>query len=146
MFQSKGLQYFTLRMLALLVVSIALWGVGCSEDNEHHDEGAHPHTSSHSPATRPLSESLSQGFDDYPLTICVVSGEPLDAMGEAFVIRHEGREVRFCCKSCVAKFKDDPPKYLAMLARAAKSGHNAKSQGMDQHDGGHHHDPTGHVH
>lgn len=52
---------------------------------------------------------------DYPLDTCVVSGEKLGSMGEPYVITHEGTEVRFCCDSCLPKFKKDPGKYLAKL-------------------------------
>lgn len=64
-----------------------------------------------SPADSPPAES------DYPLETCVVSGEKLGSMGEPFVITHDGTEVRFCCDSCVPKFKKDPAKYLAKLKK-----------------------------
>ncbi|YCM44600.1 hypothetical protein V2O64_01015 [Verrucomicrobiaceae bacterium 227] len=54
---------------------------------------------------------------DYPLDTCVVSGEELGSMGDPFVINHEGTEVRFCCDSCLPKFKKDPAKYLAKLKK-----------------------------
>jgi YHS domain-containing protein len=54
---------------------------------------------------------------DYPLDVCVVSGEKLGSMGEPFVITHEGTEVRFCCDGCVPKFEKDPAKYLAKLKK-----------------------------
>ncbi len=50
----------------------------------------------------------------YPLGVCAVSGNPL---GEGMVVvvlsdmpseTLEGREVRFCCEGCVARFKADP--------------------------------------
>lgn len=53
----------------------------------------------------------------YPLDTCVVSGEKLGSMGEPVVIQHEGTEVRFCCKSCIKKFKKDSAKYLAKLKK-----------------------------
>jgi YHS domain-containing protein len=64
----------------------------------------------------PPAES-SKIVDDYPLDVCVVSGEKLGSMGEPFVITHEGTEVRFCCDSCVPKFEKDPAKYLAKLKK-----------------------------
>jgi YHS domain-containing protein len=54
---------------------------------------------------------------DYPRDVYVVTGEKLGSMGEPFVITHEGTEVRFCCDSCVPKFKKDPSKYLAKLKK-----------------------------
>jgi YHS domain-containing protein len=56
----------------------------------------------------------------YPLKTCVVSGEELGTMGKPYVLNHEGREVQFCCKSCLPKFQKDPAKYLKKLDEAAK--------------------------
>ncbi len=65
----------------------------------------------------------------YPLTTCVVSGEPLGEMGEPYDYTHkeEGkpdRLVRFCCKKCVKDFRKDPETYLHKIdaATAAKAG------------------------
>ena len=57
----------------------------------------------------------SASTDAYPLDACVVSGEKLGSMGTPVVIKHEGIEVRFCCKSCLPDFKADPKKFLAMV-------------------------------
>ncbi len=53
--------------------------------------------------------------DLYTLDTCIVSGERLDAMGDPLVIKHKGREVRFCCKSCVNKFEKNPEEYLKKI-------------------------------
>ncbi|MEI6713440.1 MAG: TRASH domain-containing protein [Verrucomicrobiota bacterium] len=55
----------------------------------------------------------------YPLTTCVVSGEKLGTMGKPYVYNHEGREVQFCCKSCVKDFNKNPKQFLAKLDEAA---------------------------
>jgi hypothetical protein len=62
----------------------------------------------------------------YPLTTCVVSGEPLEGgdMGGPVNYTHKedgkpDRLVRFCCSGCIKKFKNDPAKYLAKLDAAA---------------------------
>ena len=58
--------------------------------------------------------------DNYPLKTCVVSGESLEgAMGGPVVIQYKGRTVKFCCPSCVPKFKANPDKYLKKLDEAA---------------------------
>ncbi len=57
--------------------------------------------------------------DTYPLTTCVVSGEKLGEMGEPYVLLHEGREVRFCCKGCKKDFLKEPAKYLKKIDDAA---------------------------
>ena len=57
----------------------------------------------------------------YPLKTCVVSGEELGSMGKPVVIQHEGKEVQFCCKSCMPKFKKDPAKYMKKLETPKQS-------------------------
>jgi YHS domain-containing protein len=51
----------------------------------------------------------------YPLDVCLVSGEKLGSMGEPVVIVHEGQEIKFCCDSCLPRFKENPEKYLSQL-------------------------------
>ena len=53
--------------------------------------------------------------DDYPLKVCVVSGEPLGSMGEPAAITYEGTKVKFCCGGCEDDFRKDPTTYLAKL-------------------------------
>lgn len=55
----------------------------------------------------------------YPLKTCVVSGEELGSMGDAHIIKYEGREVRFCCSACEKTFRKDPAKYLKKIDDAA---------------------------
>lgn len=57
----------------------------------------------------------------YPMTTCIVSGEKLGEMGKPFIYTHEGREVQFCCKSCLKDFKKEPAKYLKKLDEAEKA-------------------------
>lgn len=72
----------------------------CSKNEESNDQTAGAQASQES---------------TYPLDSCVVSGEKLGSMGTPIVIQHEGTEVRFCCKSCIKKFKKNPSKYLVKL-------------------------------
>ncbi len=65
-----------------------------------------------------------EAADAYPLTTCVVSDEPLGEMGDVvyYTYKADGqsdREVRFCCKMCIARFKKDPASYLAKIDAAA---------------------------
>jgi hypothetical protein len=78
--------------------------------------------------------------DEYPLTTCVVSGESLGEMGDAYSYHHGDREVRFCCKKCVKDFLKDPDKYLAKIdaAAAEKSEANADESGGGHTE--HHHE------
>jgi hypothetical protein len=72
---------------------------------------------------------LAKAEADYPLTTCVVSGSDLKSMGEPFefVYKVDGqpdRLVRFCCPDCVADFKKEPAKFLAMIDAAAAAKKN----------------------
>ncbi len=44
-------------------------------------------------------EASLQPSADYPLKVCVVSGEKLGSMGNPHVIKHEGTEVQFAVKA-----------------------------------------------
>lgn len=59
----------------------------------------------------PAASGATPVGDPYPLSICVVAGEPLGDTAVTF--DHEGREMRFCCEKCLATFKAEPAKYLA---------------------------------
>ena len=54
----------------------------------------------------------------YPLTTCVVSGEKLGEMGKPYVYEYKGREIKFCCKSCLKDFNKDQAKYVKKLEEA----------------------------
>jgi hypothetical protein len=82
----------------------------------------------HRPATRPSTQAAVQ---PYPLKTCIVSGEEFGGdMGDPVVMTYQGREIKFCCSSCVKKFKKDPEKYLKKLdaAEAAAKQHKAEKK------------------
>lgn len=57
----------------------------------------------------------------YPLKTCVVSDEKLGGdMGDPYVFKYKGREVRLCCKGCLDDFNKEPAKYLKKLDAAEK--------------------------
>lgn len=56
--------------------------------------------------------------DPYPLATCPVTGKALDSMGDPVVKVYDGREVRFCCAGCPAKFEADQEKYTAQIDAA----------------------------
>lgn len=64
-----------------------------------------------------VASAAESGAKPYPLDTCLVSGEKLGSMGDPVVINHEGQEIKFCCDTCVPKFKKDPEKYLSQLTR-----------------------------
>ncbi|MBL9189060.1 MAG: hypothetical protein JNK23_16365 [Opitutaceae bacterium] len=76
--------------------------------------------------------------DPYPLTTCLVAGDPLGASDYVTYVHKEAgkpdRTIRLCCDGCIDDFKKEPAKFLAKLdaaeaeARAkAKSGKAKKS-------------------
>jgi len=69
--------------------------------------------------TKQETATQTQAAIPYALDTCLVSGDKLGSMGEPVVIVHEGQEIKFCCESCVPKFKKDPAKYLAELDAAS---------------------------
>ncbi len=64
----------------------------------------------------------------YTLTTCIVSGDKLGGdMGDPFVYIYKnkkikddpGREIKFCCKSCLKDFNKDPDGYIKKIDDAA---------------------------
>jgi hypothetical protein len=71
----------------------------------------------------------------YPLKTCIVRDKSeLGSMGEPVNMVVGMQMVRFCCDSCVPKFKKDPAKFLARLKPAKKV------------EAAHSHDADGHEH
>jgi YHS domain-containing protein len=54
----------------------------------------------------------------YTLKTCVVSGDKLGEMGDPYVFKYEGREIKFCCKGCLKDFKKEPAKYVKKIEQA----------------------------
>ncbi len=67
------------------------------------------------------TEPVATG-DPYPLDTCIVSGMKLGTMGEPVIKVVEGREIRFCCKSCPQKFEASRTTYLAKIDAAIVAG------------------------
>ncbi len=70
--------------------------------------------------TAPATKQGAPKAKPYPLKTCVVSGEKLGEMGDAYVFVHEGREIKLCCKGCLKDFKKDSAKYVKKLEAAEK--------------------------
>lgn len=94
----------SMKIILIPLAVIAIASVSCSKQ-----EGTNAASTSESRAK------------SYPLETCLVSGEKLGAMGDPIVINHEGQEIKFCCDSCIPKFKKDPAKYLQKLNHANPS-------------------------
>lgn len=62
-------------------------------------------------------QSRARG-DVYMLDTCPVTGNKLGEMGPPVVKEYEGREVRFCCNACPAKFEANPAEYWKKIDAA----------------------------
>lgn len=51
----------------------------------------------------------------HPLNHCLVTENELGSMGRVVTKVYDGQEIKFRCKPCVAKFENNPAKYLAKL-------------------------------
>lgn len=58
---------------------------------------------------------IAKQLPSYPTNKCVVSDEPLDAMGDPVNMVVEGRLVRLCCKGCVKALKKDPDTVIGSI-------------------------------
>lgn len=92
----------------VLFVLVASLGVRSAVAREHAAKVDKPKTSQ--------KGGRAQGDGaPYPLDTCPVSGEKLGSMGAPVIYNYKGREIKFCCKSCPAKFEANPAKYIAEI-------------------------------
>jgi len=85
-------------------------GEGHEDGHDHDGDGKADHD-----AHEHAAVEYVKGSADYTLTTCVVSGEDLGDLEDRVVIKHEGREVQFCCEMCVETFQENPDKFMAKL-------------------------------
>jgi len=86
--------------------------------DDHHDAMADDHQGAMAEGHHDgmeMSMASDAAGDPYPLTTCPVSGEELGAMGEPVIYDYHGREIRFCCPNCIAKFEANPAKYISEI-------------------------------
>lgn len=55
------------------------------------------------------------GVKPYTRDVCLVTDNALGSMGSPVTKVYDGKELKFCCRPCVAKFEANPAKYLAKL-------------------------------
>ncbi len=80
---------------------------------QHHDDGHHHST--------PPAEAADERIGDpYPLDTCPITGKELGSMGDPVVKLYDGREIRFCCAGCPAKFEADLEANLAEIDEAIR--------------------------
>jgi len=63
----------------------------------------------------PAAKAPAPKGGPYTLDTCPVSGEKLGAMGAPVVKQYDGREVRFCCNSCVKPFEEKQAEFIAKI-------------------------------
>jgi YHS domain-containing protein len=69
-------------------------------------------------ATTAAAAEKTAKLKPYTLDKCVVSDEKLGEMGKPFVHEYKGREIKFCCKSCLKDFNKNPDKYVKKIEEA----------------------------
>ncbi|MBK7403466.1 MAG: hypothetical protein IPJ41_02235 [Phycisphaerales bacterium] len=89
-------------MLTLKVFPLTALGVLCLATST----GLAQHEPTKKPAAAKPIEAVKEVIP-YTAKTCPISGEELGSMGEPIVREYDGREVRFCCKKCIAKFEAD---------------------------------------
>ena len=102
------------------IAGLSLFGVSCNSGDDH-DHGDHDHGDHEEHAEAPAEggeQAAATPADNYPLDVCIVSGEKLGSMGDPITIQHEGVTVKFCCDGCIDDFKEAPEKYLPKLTQA----------------------------
>ena len=62
--------------------------------------------------------------------VCPVMGGKID---KSVYVDHEGQRVYFCCKGCIAMFKEDPDKYMKKLQEQLKAEHDHKGEKGCEH-------------
>jgi len=108
-------------LTVLLVSAFPLAALAEEGGHAHHGHAAAQHAdpamADAGPAD-PAAAVIAAQLPTYPLETCVVSGEPLGAMGKPVDFVHEGRLVRFCCPNCEKEFTGNAGKYLAKIDAA----------------------------
>jgi YHS domain-containing protein len=98
----KSIKYLTVTLLSLSILGGPFAALAADNSDQ-----------------KPKSEEKSKTkLKPYKLKNCIVSGDKLGEMGDPVVYEYEGREIKFCCKSCIKDFKKEPAKYLKKIQEA----------------------------
>jgi hypothetical protein len=76
------------------------------------DHSSHAASKADAPREKPIA---------YPLSVCLVADEDLNAMGKPYGFVHEGRQIMLCCKACEKEFKQNTAKYIKKFDDAVKA-------------------------
>lgn len=108
----RQLSLTTFLFLALPILAL----IGCGPKDEHpHVAGNDDKATTQAGASKAESAKASTAAS---IDWCIVSGEELGSMGDPVNYKYDGREIQFCCKSCVKQFEADPAHYIAKLDSA----------------------------
>jgi YHS domain-containing protein len=103
-----------MRLAACLVAALAL--AACASNKDSGTSGSMESPSVAAGHTMVKTKPSS----NYPMTSCVVSGQPLSASLEnRHAYLYDGQEVQFCCTGCISEFNKDPERYMQKV-RAAR--------------------------
>jgi hypothetical protein len=102
---------------AVIAVAAVVFATTFKPGAEH---GPKAHSCGHCSAAKTPANDATAGevSKDYPLNVCVVSGEALGSMGEPYTLVHQEKEVRLCCRSCVKAFHENADEHLETLRAA----------------------------
>jgi YHS domain-containing protein len=125
--EDQSMRRFLITAIVVLALPVAAL-VGCGSKDEPQVAGN---------GSQGTKESDASKVDNARVTAakaidwCIVSGEELGSMGDPVNYKYNGREITFCCKSCVKQFEANPTGYLARLDSALAGQIEAPSK----HDG-----------
>lgn len=123
------------RIIFALVILVGM--TACSEAPDHSQSS--PKVSPNETTDDKAPKAATDSSDQYPLDVCVVSGEKLGSMGPPVEVKVEGQTVKLCCAACKPQLLAEPAKYLAKLnAPDAQSGTSESNHGGQEHDGHNH--------
>lgn len=109
--------------LTALGAGAALSGACSASSTGHDGHAGHDHhaTGAGETTRQPAAPTAATGraalkkiapSANYRRKTCLVSGDPLDAMGERLAFEYQGQEVQFCCDACIDEFLEEPAKFL----------------------------------
>ncbi len=78
-----------------------------------------PHDDKPAVTSEPVAAPTLVSIHPFPLNTCAVSGEELG--DDAQVREYDGREVKFCCKRCAAKYEANPSQYNESIDEQIKT-------------------------
>jgi YHS domain-containing protein/uncharacterized protein YceK len=103
-------------VITAAVIGLLLSGCGEKQAQQQAAPASQAQRAPQTAQTQPQAQSAAQA---HTIDWCIVSGEKLGEMGPAVEYNYNGRQIKFCCKSCIKTFEKEPAKFLAKLDSAA---------------------------